>query len=150
MLISSKGRYALRIMLDLAQNSDGQYIPLKDMTVRQNISQKYLESIMVMLSKNGLVEAMHGKGGGYRLGKSPEEYKVGDILRLTEGTLAPVMCLEENAKSCERAVECQTLPLWAGLNKVITEYLDGISLEDIIQRSEKLNYDTTGINNNTR
>lgn len=132
MLISSKGRYALRVMLDLAENSKGQYIPLKDITVRQNISQKYLESIMVMLSKSGFVEAMHGKGGGYRLSKEPKDYKIGDILRLTEGTLAPVMCLEENAKICERAGECQTLPLWAGLNKVISEYLDAISLEDII------------------
>lgn len=132
MLISSKGRYALRVMLDLAKNEDGQYIPLRDITVRQNISQKYLESIMVMLSKSGFVEAMHGKGGGYRLSKTPNEYKVGDILRLTEGTLAPVMCLEENAKPCERAEGCQTLPLWAGLNKVISEYLDGITLEDIL------------------
>lgn len=138
MLISSKGRYALRIMLDLAENSKGQFIPLKNMTVRQNISQKYLESIMVMLSKNGFVEAMHGKGGGYRLCKSPSEYKVGDILRLTEGTLAPVMCLEDNAPVCERASVCRTLPLWAGLNKVICEYLDGISLEDILQKGENL------------
>lgn len=132
MLISSKGRYALRVMLDLAENSEGQFIPLKDITVRQNISQKYLESIMVMLSKSGFVEAMHGKGGGYRLSKEPKDYKIGDLLRLTEGTLAPVMCLEENAKSCDRASECRTLPLWAGLNKVIREYLDAISLEDII------------------
>lgn len=139
MLISSKGRYALRVMLDLAENSNGQFIPLKDITRRQNISQKYLESIMVMLSKSGFVEAMHGKGGGYRLSKEAKEYKIGDILRLTEGTLAPVMCLEENAKECERADTCQTLPLWAGLNKVISDYLDNISLEDILQGSEKLN-----------
>ena len=138
MLISSKGRYALRIMLDLAENSNGQFIPLKDMTVRQNISQKYLESIMVMLSKNGFVEAMHGKGGGYKLCKAPCEYKIGDILRLTEGTLTPVMCLEENAPICERASTCQTLPLWSGLNKVICEYLDGISLEDILQKGKDL------------
>ena len=132
MLISSKGRYALRVMLDLAENSKGQYIPLKDITVRQNISQKYLESIMVMLSKKGFVEAMHGKGGGYRLSKKPADYKIGDILRLTEGTLSPVMCLEENAKPCDRMATCQTLPLWTGLNKVISEYLDNISLEDIL------------------
>lgn len=141
MLISSKGRYALRVMLDLAKNPEGQYIPLKDITLRQNISQKYLESIMVMLSKSGLVEAMHGKGGGYRLSREPKDYKIGDILRLTEGTLAPVMCLEENAQPCERADECLTLPLWAGLNKVISEYLDNISLEDILQKN--VNYDTT-------
>lgn len=132
MLISSKGRYALRVMLDLAENSKGQYIPLKDITQRQNISQKYLESITVMLSKNGFVEAMHGKGGGYRLSKDPADYKIGDILRLTEGTLAPVMCLEENSKACDRMASCQTYPLWSGLNKVISEYLDNISLEDIL------------------
>ena len=137
MLISSKGRYALRVMLDLAENSLGQLIPLKDITERQNVSKKYLESIMVMLSKAGFVEAMHGKGGGYRLSREAGEYKVGDILRLTEGTLAPVMCLEENAAPCARAEACKTLPLWTGLDKVIREYLDNISLEDILQGSEK-------------
>lgn len=138
MLISSKGRYALRVMLDLAENSQGQFMPLKDITERQNISKKYLESIMVILSKAGFVEAMHGKGGGYKLSKGASEYKVGDILRLTEGTLAPVMCLEENAKPCEKASICKTLPLWTGLNNVIHEYLDHISLEDVLQGSEKL------------
>lgn len=138
MLISTKGRYALRVMLELAEHSREEFIPLKVITERQNISKKYLESIMVLLSKAGFVEAMHGKGGGYKLSREPKEYKVGDILRLTEGTLAPVMCLEENAKPCERADRCQTLPLWSGLNKVITEYLDGISLEDVLQGSDKL------------
>ena len=133
MLISSKGRYALRVMLDLAEHSEGQLIPLKDITERQNVSKKYLESIMVTLSKAGFVEAMHGKGGGYRLAREAKGYKVGDILRLTEGTLAPVMCLEENAKPCEKACVCKTLPLWTGLNQVISEYLDNISLEDILQ-----------------
>lgn len=137
MLISSKGRYALRVMLDLAEDSEGRYIPLKDITMRQNISQKYLESIMVMLSKSGFVEAVHGKGGGYKLSREPKDYKIGDILRLTEGTLAPVMCLEENAKSCERAEECKTLSLWTGLNNVISEYLDGITLEDIIRENQE-------------
>lgn len=138
MLISSKGRYALRVMLELAGHSREEFIPLKEITERQNISKKYLESIMVMLSKAGFVEAMHGKGGGYKLSREPKEYKVGDILRLTEGTLAPVMCLEENAKPCERADRCKTLPLWSGLHKVITEHLDGISLEDVLQESDKL------------
>lgn len=132
MLISSKGRYALRVLLDLAENSDGKLIPLKDIAARQDISQKYLESIMTMLSKNGFVEAMHGKGGGYRLCKAPKEYIVGDVLRLTEGTLAPVMCLETDAKPCERADSCMTLPLWRGLNRVISDYLDHISLTDIL------------------
>lgn len=139
MLISSKGRYALRVMLELAENSQGEFIPLKDITNRQAISKKYLESIMVILSKAGFVEAMHGKGGGYRLSKSASEYKVGDILRLTEGTLAPVMCLEENAKACEKSSYCKTLPLWTGLNNVISDYLDNISLEDILQKGAKLN-----------
>lgn len=138
MLISSKGRYALRVMLDLAENSKDGFIPLKDITERQDISKKYLESIMGVLSKAGFVEAMHGKGGGYKLSKKSYEYKVGDILRLTEGTLAPVMCLEEDAKPCEKAWACKTLPLWSGLNKVISEYLDNISLEDILQRNENL------------
>lgn len=133
MLISSKGRYALRVLLDLAENSNGTLIPLKDIAARQNISQKYLESIMTLLSKNNFVEAMHGKGGGYRLCKAPEEYSVGDILRLTEGTLAPVACLEERAKVCERADSCKTLPLWTGLNHVISDYLDHISLTDILK-----------------
>lgn len=133
MFISTKGRYALRVMLDLAENSQGKLIPLKDITERQNISKKYLESIMVILSKAGFVEAMHGKGGGYRLSKEPKEYKVGDILCLMEGTLAPVMCLEEGAKPCARADICKTLPLWTGLDKVISEYLNSISLEDILQ-----------------
>ncbi len=138
MLISTKGRYALRVMLDLAENSHGGFIPLKDITERQSISKKYLESIMVILSKAGFVEAVHGKGGGYKLSREPGEYKAGEILRLTEVTLAPVMCLEENAKACERADVCKTLPLWRGLNKVITEYLDNISLEDILLKSDKL------------
>lgn len=139
MLISTKGRYALRVMLDLAENPYGEFIPLKDITERQGISKKYLEGIMVILSKAGFVEAMHGKGGGYKLSREPREYKVGEILRLTEGTLAPVMCLEENAKVCERAERCKTLPLWTGLNNVIVEYLDHISLEDILLKSNKLN-----------
>lgn len=135
MLISSKGRYAMRVLLDLAENSDGRLIPLRDIAARQNISQKYLESIMTLLSKNGFVEAMHGKGGGYRLCKAPSEYMAGDILRLTEGTLAPVMCLEEDAKACERAESCKTLPLWTGLNRVISDYLDHVSLADILEKS---------------
>lgn len=138
MLISTKGRYALRVMLDLAENSQGKFIPLKDITERQNISKKYLESIMVILSKAGFVQAVHGKGGGYRLAKEAKDYKVGDILCLTEGTLAPVMCLEENAAPCARAGQCQTLPLWTGLDKVISEYLNSISLEDVLLKSDNL------------
>lgn len=138
MLISTKGRYALRVMLELAAHEKEEFIPLKVITEKQNISKKYLESIMVMLSKANFVDAVHGKGGGYKLSREPKEYKIGDILRLTEGTLAPVMCLEEEAPVCERADACKTLPLWRGLNGVITEYLDGVTLEDVLQGSEKL------------
>lgn len=137
MLISSKGRYAIRVMLDLAEHSDGELIPLKDIAARQEISQKYLESIMTLLSKNGMVEAMHGKGGGYSLNKPASEYKIGDILRLTEGTLAPVSCMQEEAKHCERAAQCKTLPLWTGLDQVIREYLDSVSIGDILEANQK-------------
>lgn len=137
MLISSKGRYAIRVLIDLAEHADGKFIPLKEISTRQGISQKYMESIMTLLSKNNCVEAMHGKGGGYRLNKPAEEYKIGDVLRLTEGTLAPVTCLEEGAKSCERAAQCKTLPLWSGLDKVIHEYLDNISIADILERNSE-------------
>ena len=135
MLISTKGRYAIRVILDLAENSDGQLIPLKEMAARQNISQKYMESIMTLLSKNDFVEAAHGKGGGYRLNRPASEYKIGDILRLTEGTLAPVNCLMEGAEPCDRAGTCQTLPLWSGLNKVICEYLDNTTIADMMNRN---------------
>lgn len=137
MLISSRGRYALRVMLDLAKNAKGDYIPLKDISVRQNISQKYLEGIMTMLSKKQFVEAAHGKGGGYRLNKRAEEYRIGDILRLTEGTLAPVSCLEEDAAPCERRESCITYPLWARLNNVIVDYLDQITIADILNGNVK-------------
>lgn len=138
MLISSKGRYAIRVILDLAEHSDGQFIPLKDIAARQEISQKYMESIMTLLSKNGFVEAMHGKGGGYCLNKPADDYKIGDILRLTEGTLAPVTCLQEEAQVCERAAECKTLPLWTGLDQVIRDYLDNISIGDILEENRKI------------
>ena len=103
MMISTKGRYALRVMIDLAEHCNGEYIPMKDVVKRQQVSQKYVERIMTMLSKANFVEAVHGKGGGYRLNRSPDEYIVGDILRLTEGSLAPVACLDCDAEECERA-----------------------------------------------
>ncbi len=132
MLISTKGRYALRVMLDLAERADEGYIPLKDVAARQEISQKYLESIMTALSKAGMVDGMHGKGGGYRLCKAPEQYAVGDILRLTEGTLAPVTCLEENSKACPREKTCKTLPLWQKLNSIVDGYLSQVTLADLL------------------
>ncbi len=133
MLISTKGRYAIRVILDLAEHSDGRLIPLKEMAARQNLSLKYMEGIMTLLSKNDFVEAAHGKGGGYRLNRPATEYKIGDILRVTEGTLAPVNCLCDGAEPCERADSCKTLPLWSGLNKVICEYLDNTTIADMLQ-----------------
>lgn len=132
MLISTKGRYALRVMIDLAEQQSAEYIPLREIAKRQNISQKYLESIMTILSKNGFIEAVHGKGGGYRLNREPSDYKVGEILRLTEGTLAPVSCLEEGAKPCAHTATCQTLPVWMKLNELVNEYLDSVSIAELL------------------
>ncbi len=133
MMISSKGRYALRVMLDLAEHGDGSYLPLRDIAQRQEISQKYLESIMAVLSKNALVDGQHGKGGGYRLNRPPQDYRVGDILRLTEGTLAPVACLESCAGPCDRAEKCRTRPMWSKLERMITDYLDSVSLAELAE-----------------
>ena len=121
MLISTKGRYALRVMIDLAEHRSGEFISLKEIAQRQEISEKYLESIIRMLVKAKAVESLRGKGGGYRLTKKPEQYTVGSILRLTEESLAPVSCLEENAGTCSRSGKCRTLALWQGLDKVIQE-----------------------------
>lgn len=140
MMISTKGRYALRVMIDLAEQQRAEYVPLKEIAARQEISQKYLESIMVILSKNNFIEALHGKGGGYRLNREPEDYKIGDILRLTEGTLAPVACLGEEAKPCDKTAECRTLPIWENLYKVISDYLDSVTLADIIRKEQPDNY----------
>jgi Rrf2 family protein len=132
MMISTKGRYALRVMIDLAQNSSDKYISLKDIAGRQGISMKYLEMIVSILNKGDLVHSLRGKSGGYKLSKEPENYTIGEILRLTEGTLAPVVCMEDGAKSCEKAAECITLPLWQNLDKVINDYLNSVTLEDVI------------------
>lgn len=135
MMISTKGRYALRVMIDLAQNGDENYVSLKDVAQRQNISMKYLEMIVSILNKGHMVKSLRGKSGGYKLTKKPSEYTIGEILKLTEGTLAPVMCLEEDAEICERAGDCITLPLWQKLDGVINEYLDSVTLEDVINRN---------------
>lgn len=140
MMISTKGRYALRVMIYLAEQQSVEYIPLKEIAKRQNISQKYLESIMSILSKNNFIEALHGKGGGYRLNRDPADYKVGDILRLIEGTLAPVSCLEEGAKKCDHVTECRTLPMWTKLNDIINEYLDSVSIADLAKSEPIDNY----------
>lgn len=133
MIVSTKGRYALRVMIDLAEQHSEERVPLKEIAERQKISQKYIESIMTMLSKNGFVDAVHGKGGGYSLNKKPEEYKVGDILRLTEGSLSPVACLEKGAAECPRKDKCKTLPLWTKLDELIEGYLDSVSLADLMK-----------------
>lgn len=135
MKISTKGRYALRMLIDLAQHDDGGYVALKDIAERQGISKKYLEQIIPILNSSGLLLANRGFQGGYRLSKKPNRYTVGSILRLTEGSLAPVACLEQEPNQCERQMECVTLPLWKGLNRVICEYLDGVTLQDLLDQA---------------
>ena len=133
MLISTKGRYALRVMIDLAEHQSEDFIPLKVIAERQEISEKYLESIIKLLVKAKLLSGLRGKGGGYQLTKAPDQYTAGEILRLTEDSLAPVSCLEQNAGPCPRMSTCRTLPLWQGLDKVINDYLDNITLMDLIR-----------------
>ena len=133
MMISTKGRYALRVMVDLAENSDGGYLPMKDIACRQEISLKYLEKILPSLVAGGLIEGVHGKGGGYKLTKKPDECTVGEILRLTEGELAPVSCLECNAEPCERASDCRTLPMWTKLNSLINGFFDSVTVADLMK-----------------
>ena len=134
MLISTKGRYALRVMIDLAEHQTDGFVPLKVIAARQEISEKYLESIIKLLVKAKLLNGVRGKGGGYKLTKAPEQYSVGSILRLTEDSLAPVSCLEQDADSCPRMAECRTLPLWKGLDKVISEYLNQVSIADLMKK----------------
>lgn len=137
MMVSTKGRYALRVMLDLAQYNTDEYIPLKKVTERQNISAKYLEAIIAILVRAGFVVGLRGKGGGYKLTKKPSEYTVGSILKLTEGSLAPVACLEADAELCARAEECLTLPMWQALDQMIDRYFEGITIEDLLQKRIK-------------
>lgn len=133
-MITTRGRYALRVMLDLAEHAGEGYIPMKEVAERQGISLKYLERIMPSLSKNKLVEGVHGKGGGYRLSRLPEEYSVGEILRLAEGELAPVACLECGAKPCDRREECKTISMWSKFYDMTNEYFDGITIADILNK----------------
>ena len=134
MMISTRGRYALRVMLDLAKDESGTYVPLDDIARREGMSEKYLESIIVVLSRAGLVKSLRGKGGGYMLTRQPEEYPIGEILRLTEKTLAPVTCLESGA-ACPEADACPTFPLWQGLDRVIDDYLMAHSLADLLPKA---------------
>lgn len=137
MKISTKGRYALRMLLDLAEHMNNGYISLKDIAERQGISKKYLEQIVPVLTRSNVLKANRGFQGGYMLAKSPDKYTVGMILRLTEGSLAPVACLDRDPIGCERISECATLPIWQGLNNVIQEYLDGITLQDILDKQKE-------------
>ncbi len=133
MMISAKGRYALIVMVDLAQHKADGYVPLKDIAARQGISLKYLESIMGVLSKAGYVDALHGKGGGYRLNRTTDEYTVGGVIKLTESSLAPVPCLEDGAEKCEREAECPTCPVWQRLYTIIDDYLESVTLSDLMR-----------------
>lgn len=132
MLISTKGRYALRVMVDLAEHREEGFVPLKAVAQRQDISEKYLESIVKLLVQDGLLASLRGKGGGYQLTRTPEEYTIGRVLRLTESTLAPVSCLEEGTRACPRAGKCRTLSVWTGLDKVISGYLESVTVADLV------------------
>ena len=131
MMISTRGRYALRVLADLAEHPSDSYVTLREIAERQEISEKYLESIMKMLVRAGMLDGLRGKGGGYRLGRDPGEITVLDVLRATEGPLAPVACLEEGGKTCPRAGQCRTLPLWQGLDELVNNYLSGYTIRDI-------------------
>ena len=133
MIVSTKGRYALRVMVSFAQRGGEEYIPLKEIAEEEGISQKYLESIMTVLSKAGFVDAVHGKGGGYRLNRSPEEYTVGSILKLTEGSLSAVSCTSQGAAACSRSECCNALPMWEKLDKMIDEFFEGITIADLLK-----------------
>ncbi|MBQ8404847.1 MAG: Rrf2 family transcriptional regulator [Clostridia bacterium] len=135
MTISTKGRYALKMIIDLAENSDGSYISIKKVAERQGLPHKYLEHILAILTQNNIVEGQRGKGGGYRLIRKPEEYTVGEILRLAEGDLAPVSCLECGAEPCGKAEECRTLLMWKKFHTLIDGYFDGITIKDLMRDS---------------
>ena len=135
MKISTRGRYALRFMIDLALHGNGDYIALKDVSSRQGISIKYLEQITSLLSKFGLLSSVRGPQGGYKLAKDSSDYTVGEILRITEGSLAPVACLEAEQNLCEKKDVCHTLSLWEGLSRVINDYLDSVTLADLVNNN---------------
>ena len=132
MKVSTKGRYALRIMIDLAQHNDGEAVSLKDIARRQEVSAKYLELIIAILNKAGFVQSTRGKSGGYRLAKAPADYTVGSILKLTEGSLAPVACLGTGERTCSRACHCEALPMWEQLDRIIDDYLESVTLQDLL------------------
>ena len=130
-MISTRGRYALRVMIDLAEHRSGRYIPMKEVAARQEISLKYIERIMPLLTKAGLVDGQHGKGGGYMLRREPESYTAGEILRAAEGDLAPVACLGCGAQPCPRAAICRTLPMWERYYKLTNDFFDSVTLAEL-------------------
>lgn len=140
MFISTKGRYSLRVLIDLAEHSGGGYIPMKDVAARQDISLKYAERLLPVLTKNNLIEGVHGKGGGYRLTRSPDEYNVWEILKIAEGDVAPVACLDEGAKPCERAAECRTLKMWKDYYDLTKKYFSDITIADLMQTEDGGDY----------
>lgn len=136
MIVSTKGRYALRVMVCLALRNNEDYIPLKEIAETENISQKYLEAIMTTLSKAGFVDAVHGKGGGYRLNRAPEAYSVGSILKLTEGSLNVASCTAQGAAACSRSECCHTLPMWERLDRMIDDFFESITLADLLKEAQ--------------
>lgn len=139
-MISTRGRYALRVMIDLAEHRSGRYIPMKEVAARQEISLKYIERIMPLLTKAGLVEGQHGKGGGYMLRREPESYTAGEILRAAEGDLAPVACLGCGAQPCPRAAMCRTLPMWERYNKLTNDFFDSVTLAELAGTETGMDY----------
>ena len=139
-MISTKGRYSVRILLDLAEHRSGGYIPMKEVAARQEISLKYIERLMPALKAAGLIDSVHGAGGGYRLTREPEEYTLWEILTLAEGDLAPVSCLQRNAVPCQRAAECRTLPVWQGYYDLTRSYFTGITLADLMNAPQGGSY----------
>ena len=135
MIVSTKGRYALRVMVGLAMRPQGEYVPLKEIAEEEDISQKYLESIMSILSKAGFVDAVHGKGGGYRLNRPAESYTVGSILKLTEGNLSPVSC---TSQGCSRPTCCTAMPMWERLEKMIDDFFEGITIADLLKEEKAI------------
>ena len=135
MIVSTKGRYALRVMVGLAMKAEGEYVPLKEIAEAEDISQKYLESIMSTLSKAGFVDAVHGKGGGYRLNRPAQDYTVGSILKLTEGNLAPVTCTSQGGS---RPTCCKAMPMWERLEKMIDDFFEGITIADLIREGGEI------------
>lgn len=140
MLVSSRGRYAIRVMIDLAEQEQQGFVPLKVIAQRQGLSEKYLESILSVLTRAGLLQGHRGKGGGYMLTKPPQEYTVGSILKLTEESLSPVSCLQQKPNKCTRVKQCRTLPMWEKLDSMIDDFFEGISIAQLVNKDEDIGY----------